>query len=412
MINIKPFRALRPYRDKVHLVVTRPFYCYKKSVLKAKLRSNPYTFLQIINPNFDLLGGSSNETEHNNRLNLVKNKYAEYIGKGVLKRDEIETLYVYRQSKENHVFTGVIAASSIEDYNTDKIKKHEATITSKEALFTKYLDVVGYNAEPVLLSHETDEQLNNIIKKICIERPEYEFTTTDEVKHEMWLMNEIQCNQTIQIFQKMDACYIADGHHRSASSALLHQSRKLKNTQMSNDGYFLSFLIDESELEIYEYNRLVKNTVNFNRRTFLNKLDTHFTIVPLADYRKPSHEHEITMFFEDKWYSLFCKAEIIEPNHPVRSLDAEILTNFVLTPLLGISDLKTDRNVGFISGIEPENNLIRKMLKGKFDLAFILYPIRIDQIKKVADNKMIMPPKSTWIEPKMRSGLTIYPINE
>jgi len=118
------------------------------------------------------------------------------------------------------------------------------------------------------------------------------------------------------------------------------------------------------------------------------------------------------MFFEDNWYSLACKAEIIEPNHPVRSLDAEILTNFVLTPLLGISDLKTDRNVGFISGIEPENNLIRKMLKGKFDLAFILYPIRIDQIKKVADNKMIMPPKSTWIEPKMRSGLTIYPINE
>jgi len=243
MINIKPFRALRPYRDKVHLVATRPFYCYKKSVLKAKLRSNPYTFLQIINPNFDLLGGSSNDTEYTNRLNLVKSKYAEYIGKDVLKRDKTPTLYVYRQSKKNHVFTGVIAASSIEDYNLDKIKKHEATITSKEELFTKYLNVVGYNAEPVLLSHKTDEELNNILIQICYERPEYEFTTTDEVKHEMWLMDEAECALTVQIFQKMDACYIADGHHRIASSGLLHQARKSNNTQTSNDGYFLSFLI-------------------------------------------------------------------------------------------------------------------------------------------------------------------------
>ena len=412
MIKIKAFRALRPVRDKAHLVATRPYYCYKKSVLKAKLKSNPYSFLQIINPNYDLLSSDSDGREFENRIQLVKNKYAEYITKDVLRREEKPTLYVYRQSTHNQNYTGVISASSIEDYNDDKIKKHEATLTSKEELFTAYLDIVGYNAEPVLLCHESDSELDEILNEVCSERPEYEFTTTDEVKHELWLMNEAQCQNTISVFEKMDSCYIADGHHRSASSALLKNSRKNNKIQYDNDGYFLSFLIDEKKLKIYEYNRLIKNKTKLDLNSFLHKLGENFLVLPLTKGRKPLQEHEITMLMEDKWYSLQCKPEIIESNHPVRSLDAEILTNYVLTPILGIDDLKTDRNIGFISGIEPENKLLRKMKKGHFDIAFLLYPVRMDQIKKVADNKMIMPPKSTWIEPKMRSGLTIYPINE
>jgi uncharacterized protein (DUF1015 family) len=412
MIQIKPFRALRPVRDKVHLVATRPYYCYKKSVLKAKLKSNPYSFLQIINPNYDLLSSNPKEGEFEKRLQLVKHKYAEYISKSVLKRDDEATLYVYRQSYKNQIYTGVISASSIQDYNEDKIKKHEATLTSKEKLFTSYLDVVGYNAEPVLLCHQPDKDLDNILTEVCNERPEYEFTTTDEVKHELWLMSAAQTQNSVLVFEKMDACYIADGHHRSASSALLKESRKSNPVQYKNDGYFLSFLMDENKLTIFEYNRLVKNNTNLDAYSYLNELGKHFTVLPLEKSRKPLQEHEMTMLYQNKWYSLYCKPEIIDVNHPIRSLDAEILTNYVLTPILGIEDLKTDPNIGFISGIEPENRLMRKMENGNFDIAFILFPIRMDQIKKVADNKMIMPPKSTWIEPKLRSGLTIYPINE
>jgi uncharacterized protein (DUF1015 family) len=412
MIKIKPFRALRPVRDKAHLVATRPYYCYKKSVLKAKLKSNPYSFLQIINPNYDLLSSHSEKGEFENRLNLVNEKYAEYITKNVLIRDEKPTLYVYSQSFEEQVYTGVISASSVEDYNEDRIKKHEATLTSKEQLFTSYLGVVGYNAEPVLLCHEPDKDLDKILGEICLIRPEYEFTTTDAVKHELWLMTDSQSQKIVQIFEKMDACYIADGHHRSASSALLKESRKNNEFQYQNDGYFLSFLMDENKLKIFEYNRLVKNNTQLDSYSYLHELGQHFTVLPLEKGRKPLKEHEITMLYEGKWYSLHCKPEIIETNHPVRSLDAEILTNYVLTPILGIDDLKTDPNIGFISGIEPESKLMNKMGKGKYDIAFLLFPVRMDQIKKVADNKMIMPPKSTWIEPKLRSGLTIYPINE
>lgn len=412
MITIKPFRALRPVRDKVHLVATRPYYCYKKSVLKAKLKSNPYSFLQIINPNYDLLSSQSTDNEYNNRLALVKNKYQEYISKKVLKRDAKPTLYVYKQSSEKKAYTGIISASSIVDYKNGTIKKHEATLTSKEKLFTSYLDVVGYNAEPVLLCHETDVEIEKILTVICKERAEYEFTTTDEIKHELWLMSPSQCNKTTLLFKKMDACYIADGHHRIASSALLKESRKDNPLQFENDGYFLSFLMDEKKLKIFEYNRLIKTTSKFDSQNYLRLLENHFKIKPIKKYRKPLFEHEIIMLFESKWYSLICMPEIIESTHPVRSLDAEILTSYVLTPFFGIDDLKTNSNIGFISGIEPESKLMAKMKKGKYEVAFILFPIKMAQIKKVADNNLIMPPKSTWIEPKLRSGLTIYPINE
>jgi uncharacterized protein (DUF1015 family) len=412
MTTIKPFRAVRPVRDKVHLVATRPYYCYKKSVLKAKLKSNPYTFLQIINPNYDLLEVNSDKEQENNRLNLVKNKYNQYINEGVLVQDETETLYVYRQSHLNFSYTGIIAAASVQDYTDGNIKKHEATLTSRETLFTNYLDVVGYNAEPVLLSYQHDDKIENLINQVCSNRPEYEFTTTDEIKHELWLMSPIQAEACVDFFHKIDATYIADGHHRIASSALLNSKRTANGNPSSDASYFLSFLIDEEKLKIFEYNRLVRNTTNLTVLNFLDEVGKHFTVLPLEAHQKPSKEHEMNMYVNNTWYRLECKPEIIESNHPIRSLDAEILTNYVLTPILGIHDLKTDKNIGFTAGTVTLDKMIRKMKKQHFDIAFELFPVRMDQIKKVADNEMIMPPKSTWIEPKLRSGLTIYKINE
>lgn len=409
-MDIQPFRALRPVRDKVHLVATKPFYAYKKNVLKAKMQSNPFSYLHIINPDLDLLTDNSALPSGENKYQLVCNQYKKFIHEGILIRDEKPSFYLYRQSCGETIFSGIITAASVEDYNTDKIKKHEATLTSREEVFTNYLDVVGYNAEPVLLSHSPSNKLNVILDRTALERPEYEFTTTDYVKHELWVISGETCQEIKEIFKEIGISYIADGHHRCASSAGLHAKRLSQERTTENDGYFLSYLIDESKIKIFEYNRLVRMSIN--KEFLLSELEKNFFLTKIKEKRKPKHEHEIVMVFHEEWYSLICKPEIIQKNHPVKSLDAEILTDFVLDPILGISDLKTDKNIGFISGIENMEKLNKKMLKGNFNIAFLLHPATIEQIKQVADNGLTMPPKSTWIEPKMRSGITIYCINE
>lgn len=411
MTKIAPFKALRPVRDKVHLVATRPYYSYKKNVLKAKLEDNPFTFLRIINPEF----GTTVKTKPNSveRFNLVSEKYAEFIEEGILIKDQEAHLYVYRQTKDGHEFTGIVAGASVQEYEDDFIKKHEATLTSREAMFTNYLDIVGYNAEPVLLSYPHEQAIDDLLVKYTAARPEYEFTTTDRIKHELWVLSVEDSASMIKAFEKLPAAYIADGHHRSASSAGLKKHRQSKGTsQFPNEDYFLAYFIDENSLKILEFNRLVKTLNNLTKEEFLQKLENSFVISALTSSSKPSHEHQMTMCLEGKWFELNCKPSIIDENHPVKCLDAEILTQAVLTTILGIHDLKTDENIEFISGAETIESFEDKIVKGKFKVGFVLYPASMDQVKKVADAQLIMPPKSTWVEPKMRSGLTIYNINE
>ena len=411
MTKIKAFKAIRPVRDKVHLVATRPYYSYKKNVLKAKLEDNPFTFLRIINPEF----GSLIKTKPNTpeRFNLVSQSYKKFIDEGILMKEKKETLYIYRQTKDNHPFTGIIAGASVQEYEDDLIKKHEATLTSRESMFTNYLDIVGYNAEPVLLSYPHQNEIDTLLNIITAKRPEYEFSTTDRIKHELWVLNEVETTEMINAFDKIDACYIADGHHRSASSAALTKLRREKgDSEIDNKDFFLAYFIDERKLKILEFNRIVKTLNGLSKIEFLDKLHESFDIERLHSAQKPSEEHQITICIEGDWYLLTCKPEIIDTKHPVKSLDPEILTNYVLTPILGIKDLKTDENIEFVSGAESIQSIEEKITKGKFKVAFILYPIAMEQVKRVADNQLIMPPKSTWVEPKMRSGLTIYNINE
>ena len=411
MTKIKPFKAIRPVRDKVHLVATRPYYSYKKNVLSAKLEDNPFTFLHIINPEF----GSPIKTLPNTqeRFNLVSESYKKFIAEGILITDKENSIYIYRQTSGSHQYTGIIAGASIKEYEDDLIKKHEATITSREAMFTNYLDVVGYNAEPVLLSYTHSDELDVVLKEHTEKRPEYEFSTTDRIKHELWILSGGEMDGVISSFEKIDACYIADGHHRSASSASLARLRREKgNLDINNKDFFLAFFIDEKRMNILEFNRLIKNLNGLTKNEFLEKISTHFIVEKLSKAHKPAGEHQITVCIEGDWYLLICKPEIIHAEHPVQSLDPEILTQFILTPILGIQDLKTDDNIEFISGAESIQTIEDQILKGKFKIGFVLFPVTMDQVKRVADNQMIMPPKSTWVEPKMRSGLTIYTINE
>lgn len=410
MAKITPFKAIRPVRDKVHLVATRPYYSYKKNVLKAKLEDNPFTFLHIINPEF----GGERKTQPNTpeRFALVSEQYDVFLKEGILIQDQEAHIYVYRQTKEGHEFTGVVCGADVQEYFDDKIKKHEATLTSREKMFTDYLDIVGYNAEPVLLSHPHNTDVDEFLKRVTKVRPEYEFTTTDRIKHELWILTKEDSEIIASLFEKMDALYIADGHHRSASSAGLYNKRKGQEKHYPNENAFLSFIIDDSKLKILEFNRLVKHLNNISKDDFISQIEQSFEVEKTAPNTLPSKEHEITLAFKDEWYKLSCKPSIINNDHPVKCLDAEILTQYILDPILNIKDLKTDDNIEFISGAEPLKKVTKYLEKGTYELAFFLYPICMEQVKRVADNQMIMPPKSTWVEPKLRSGLTIYNINE
>lgn len=412
MAKLKPFKAIRPVRDKAHLVATRPVASYKNSVLKAKLESNPYTFIHIINPEFN----AKVKTKPNSadRFRHVKERFDEFCEAGILQQDTEETLYLYQQTKDGHSYLGIIAGASIEEYNQDLIKKHEATLTSRESMFTEYLDIVGFNAEPVLLSYPHNEKLENIYAEITNARPEFEFSTTDLVKHELWVLSWEQTETVLKGFENVEASYIADGHHRSASSARLAEIIRKRGTtsQSGNHEYFLAFLIDENRLHILEFNRLVKSMNGMKPEVLLEKLSSCFEIQELDQPAKPGKEHQMTMNLRNNWYLLTCKPEIIDDTHPVACLDPEILTQRILTPLLGITDLKTDENIEFISGNLGLDAISNPIRTGKAEIGFVLFPLTIAQVKRVADHQMIMPPKSTWVEPKLRSGLTIYKIEE
>lgn len=408
MSKIIPFKAIRPTRDKAQLVATRPYYSYKKNVLKAKLESNPFTFLRIINPEFN----TQKKTKANSkeRFELVKKGYDLFLNDGILIKEKKEKIYLYQQTVDGHEFSGVIAGANLEEYQKGLIKKHEATITSREEVFVNYLDIVGYNAEPVLLTHKSNKKINTLLEEIKKDRPEYEFSTTDKIKHELWVLKDDHAQKIIDAFSLISSLYIADGHHRSASSAGILKKRG-GLAKSINEKHFLAFLMDENKIKILEFNRLVKTLNNLSPIEFLEKISLLGKLVKLKNKRKPLKEHEFTFYIHKSWYSLTLNKKHIPQKDPVKCLDTALLTNLILSPILGITDLKNDARISFISGKEDIEKTIKEVDNISKSVLFCLYPISIDQIKNVADNKQIMPPKSTWIEPKLRSGLTIYPIS-
>lgn len=411
MAKIAPFKAIRPVRDKVHLVATRPYYSYKKSVLKAKLEDNPFTFLRIINPEFN----SEVKTKPNSdeRFQLVKEKFDEFISNGILIKESSPKLYIYRQTKKNQSYTGIIGGASIEEYHNNLIKKHEATLTAREAMFTRYLDIVGFNAEPVLLSYKGNEYIEELIANYTTARPEYEFSTTDCIKHELWVLSENDSLVLKNAFEVIEASYIADGHHRSASSArLLQEKINSKQPISENAEYFLAFFVEEKQLNILEFNRLVKTLNGYSPDSFLFALKALGKLTEISHSEKPQYTHQIHIYINKKWYEFIFDSYLIDEDHPVKSLDCDLLTELILKPLLGIDDLKTSDQIEFVPGNESIESIENKIDSGKFEIGFVLFPVTIEQIKRVADNQLNMPPKSTWVEPKLRSGLTIYNINE
>lgn len=411
MAKVIPFRAIRPENDKVHLVASRSVDGYNLSELRDKLAGNPYTFLHVINPDFD--DNIKTKPGSRERLLKVKNKFRKFVKEKIFKRDESPSYYIYRQIKEDNTYTGIIACTSIDDYLNGVIKIHEQTITSREEKLKDYLEVCEFNAEPVLFCYPNDKVIDKTTTDIVNGKPDYDFTTTDRVRHTLWVVNDKKIVKLIaERFSEIPNIYIADGHHRSASSALLGKIKRSNRKSYTGEeafNYYLGVFFPESQLKIYDYNRIVKDLNNLSPDTLVKKLKAKFDVTEVkGDDFKPRTKHELSMYIANKWYSLKAKSETYDPKDPVGSLDAAILTEHILSPVFDIHDLKTDKRIGFVPGIKGSQELKRQVDEGKAAVAFGLYPVTMEHLKWIADTNNIMPPKSTWVEPKMRSGLVIY----
>jgi uncharacterized protein (DUF1015 family) len=415
MATILPFRAIRPVADKVHLVASRSVDGYDPAELKEKLRGNPFTFLHVINPDFE--DGKRTRPGSKERLAKVKKRFRTFVEQDVFQRDQKPAYYIYRQVKDDHSYMGIIACTSIDDYLNGVIKKHEQTITQREEKLKEYLEVCEFNAEPVLFCYPNDSEIDKVIATKSSQRPDFDFTTTDRVRHTLWVLdNEKEVKLVSSRFSKIPGIYIADGHHRSASSALLGLKRREQVGNYSGQeafNYFLGVFFSETQLKIYDYNRIVKDMNNLTVEELLEKLGGSFEVKEIREslYR-PSKKHEISMYVSGKWYALTAKKGTYNSDDPVGSLDASILTEHILSPLFDIHDLKIDKRIGFIPGIKGPEALKKAVDEGKAELAFGLYPVTMQHLKWISDTDNIMPPKSTWVEPKMRSGLVIYSFEE
>jgi len=415
MATVLPFKALRPTNDKVHLVASRSMDGYNLTELKDKLAGNPYTFLHVINPDFD--DGIRTRPGSKERLSKIKRKFKSFIKEKVFKRDEKAAYYIYRQIKNEVEYIGIIACTSIDDYMNGVIKVHEQTITQREEKLKEYLEVCEFNAEPVLFCYPNDKVLDSTIQTVSETSPDYDFTTTDKVRHTLWVVNDTKKVETIAArFASIPSIYIADGHHRSASSSLLgNVLRKSKKNYTGKEAfnYYLGVFFAETQLKIYDYNRLVKDMGEMTHAELLTRLKQKFEVKEINEtIFKPTKKHEISMYTANKWYSLTAKEGTYNNNDAVGSLDASILTEHILSPLFDIHDLKIDKRIGFVPGIKGPEALKRNVDEGKAEVAFGLFPVTMDHLKWIADTNNIMPPKSTWVEPKMRSGLVIYSFEE
>jgi len=410
MAKIIPFKAVRPTRDKVSLIAARSYDSYSPEQVESRLRDNPFSFLHIINPGYKYHKKTSGEQ----RYALVRNRYLEFKEDEIFIQDEKPSFYIYRiVTRDGLTFNGIVAAASAQDYEDDVIKKHEDTIEYKEEIFEKYLKTVGFNAEPVLLTYPDNEELAALIEKVMQSRAEYEFTTTYRDTHCVWNVDDAAIVEKISaLFADIKTLYIADGHHRSSSSYLLAKNQREQNenhTGAEAYNYFMSYLIPESDLKIYEFNRLVKDLNGLGKDEFLIQLDTFFRIDNRGqEYYKPSKKHHFSMYLDGSFYSLYLRKSHYEITNALEALDTYILYKTVLKPILGIEDLRNDTRIEYSHGKNDLAYVKTLVDKGEFAVGFGLLPVTIQEMKQIADEGLKMPPKSTYIEPKLRSGVTIY----
>ncbi len=413
MATVIPFKGIRPQKKNVHLVASRSVTTYTPYELKKELEHNPSSFLQIIHPK----NPEKLKTSAVGYLQKIKAQYLKFIDNKTFIKDATPCYYVYQQKNKNNIYTGIIGCCSIDDYLNGTIKIHEQTITEREEKLKNYLEVCDFNAEPVLFSYPNNAQLDSITYEITQLTPEYDFVTEDAVSHKLWAISNVTNIRAIQhSFENIPNIYIADGHHRSASSVLYGKMKREQHSDYTGKeafNYYLGIFFPESELKIFDYNRVIKDLNELSEEALTEKISTHFLITSKGNsVYIPIAKHNLSMYLQGKWYSLDAKKEILQSKNLVKNLDAWLLSEYILSPVFNIHNLKTDKRIDFISGIKGMEELQKQVDEGKYKIAFGLYPVTIEQLKQIADSNNSMPPKTTWIEPKLRSGLVIYELGD
>jgi uncharacterized protein (DUF1015 family) len=411
MAVIKPFKALRPEPQFAKQVASRPYDVLNSAEAKIEAQGNTHSFLYITKSEISL--DESIDIHSQQVYDAAKENLTAFIKRDVLFRDNKECYYIYQLIMNGKPQTGLVAVSSVDDYENDIIKKHEFTRPEKEQDRINHIKTTGAQTGNVFLAYRNDAAIDTLIENWKTNRsPIYDFVADDDIQHTIWVVNDSDTVQQIeQLFVEKIACtYIADGHHRAASAAKVRKALGDDATEGSN--YFLTTLFPANQLQILDYNRLVKDLNELTTEDFFTKIAQHFTVeLRGAEAFKPTQLHEFGMYISNNWYKLVAKPGTYT-NDPIGVLDITILSNQILEPILGIKDQRTDKRIDFVGGIRGLGELEKRVNSGEMAVAFSLYPVTITQLFDIADSGNVMPPKSTWFEPKLRDGLLTHLIYE
>ena len=410
MSQIVPFKALRPWRELAKQVAACPYDVVSLEEAREIVHNKHLSFLRVEKSEVDVPTYPEGNVYGMARMNLH-----DLLEKGILFQERKECLYIYRQQMGSHVQTGIVAGASVEEYESGKIKRHELTRTDKETDRIKHITMVNAQTGPVFLTYKSRLALDRIVERIAsATTPEYDFVADDGVAHTVWIVSEENDIRAVQAeFAKVDTLYIADGHHRAAAAAAVAKTRRTRAPKCQGDepyNHIMAVIFPHDQLRIMDYNRAVRDLNGLDVAGFLQKATGRFRVEEHFAEKSPRRPHEFGMYLDGRWFKLSVRESATCGNDPLKSLDVSILQDHLLEPVLGIRDPRTDRRIEFIGGVRGMGELERLVDSGGFAVAFSLYPTSLDQLMTVADQGRVMPPKSTWFEPKLLSGLFVYPL--
>lgn len=415
MAIVKPFRGIRPPAELVEEVESRPYDVLNSDEARAEAEGNEKSLYHIIKPEIDFPEGTS---EYDPRVyQKAAENFEMFQRNGWLVQDKDEHYYIYAQTMNGKTQYGIVVGAYVNDYLTGVIKKHELTRRDKEEDRMKHVRVCNANMEPVFFAYPDDSVLDALIARCTSAKPIYDFIAPiDGFRHRFWIVESADDIKTItEEFAKMPALYIADGHHRSAAAALVGAEKAQQNPAHRGDeeyNYFMAVCFPASQLTILDYNRVVKDLNGLTDDEFLEKLKAHFTVVPKGRLQyAPRQMHEFSLYLSGVWYSLIAKDGTYDSSDPIDVLDVSISSKYILDEILGIKDLRSDKRIDFVGGLRGLEELKRRVDSGEMKMALALYPVTMKQIMDIADSGAIMPPKATWFEPKLRSGLVIHKLS-
>jgi uncharacterized protein (DUF1015 family) len=414
-VKIRAFKGFRPVAEFASRVASRPYDVLDSDEARVEAKDNPWSFLNVVKPEITLpadIDHYSAEVYQAGSRNFLK-----LVNDGVFFQDRQACLYIYELTMHGRSQTGIVACAAVEDYMQGRIKKHELTRPDKENDRKNHVRVSMLNAEPVFFAYKAVAQLDTIVNRITGTEPAYDFTAEDDIRHRFWVVNDaVTIDSIITAFAAMPATYVADGHHRTAAAALVgHDLQQNNPTHTGNEeyNYFLAVHFPDNQLEIFDYNRVIKDLNGHTAVSLLEAISAAFTVGPASKQQiRPSALHQISMYMQGNWYLLQAKPGTYDDSDPIGVLDVTILSQHILEPVLNIRDLRTDKRIDFVGGIRGLGELERRVNSGEMAVAFAMYPVSMKQLMDIADNDLIMPPKVTWFEPKLRSGLVVHSLQE